>query len=79
MISHGFITSIGPHHSNDKNEFNLVDDLIEAFRPIVDLHVADIDLTKEDAKNLSRGARKQLTHAYRKPVPKCSAAVRKRN
>ncbi len=31
VVSHGFITSVGFHHSNDRNEFNLVDDLVEPF------------------------------------------------
>ncbi len=66
VVSHGFITSIGFHHCNEKNEFNLVDDMIEAFRPIVDLHVSDIDLGEEDADNLSRAARKQITAVLRR-------------
>ena len=66
VVSHGFITSVGLHHANEKNEFNLVDDLIEAFRPIVDLHVMRIDLAGEDPGNLSRGARKQITGVLRR-------------
>ena len=66
VVSHGFITSVGLHHANEKNEFNLVDDLIEAFRPIVDLHVMGIDLAGEDPGNLSRGARKQITGVLRR-------------
>lgn len=66
VVSHGFITSIGLHHCNEKNEFNLVDDLIESFRPFVDLQVADIDLDGEDAANLSRATRKAITGVLRR-------------
>lgn len=66
VVAHGFITSVGLHHCNDKNEFNLVDDLIESFRPIVDLHVSEIDLSQEDPANLSRDVRKQITSVLRR-------------
>lgn len=36
-VSGGWLVSRGIHHHNDLNAFNLVDDLIEPFRPIVDL------------------------------------------
>lgn len=35
----GFETCLGLHHCNTLNAFNLADDLMEAFRPIVDLWV----------------------------------------
>jgi CRISPR-associated protein Cas1 len=35
----GLFPSIGIHHSNDLNAFNLADDLIEPFRPFVDIKV----------------------------------------
>ena len=37
----GFIPSLGLHHDGHLNAFNLVDDLIEPFRPIVDQAVAE--------------------------------------
>uniref|UniRef100_UPI00404779BC type II CRISPR-associated endonuclease Cas1 n=1 Tax=Orrella sp. TaxID=1921583 RepID=UPI00404779BC len=39
VIAAGLHPSIGLHHSNDSNSMRLVDDLIEPFRPIVDLVV----------------------------------------
>lgn len=65
VVSHGFITSVGLHHDNGRNEFNLVDDLIEPFRPMIDLQMLAIDLTGESAENLSRSARKQMTSVLR--------------
>lgn len=38
-VGYGLNTQIGIHHHNEYNRFNLVDDLIEPFRPIVDLFV----------------------------------------
>jgi CRISPR-associated protein Cas1 len=35
----GFIPAFGFHHKNELNAFNLVDDLIEPFRPLVDYEV----------------------------------------
>ena len=36
-VGGGWLVSRGIHHSNSLNAFNLVDDLIEPFRPVVDL------------------------------------------
>lgn len=38
-VSHGWLVSRGIHHHSAENAFNLVDDLIEPFRAIVDLMV----------------------------------------
>ena len=42
LCGRGLHPSIGLHHCNKLNGFNLADDLIEPFRPIVDLKVARI-------------------------------------
>ena len=39
LVAHGMLPSVGLFHSSEQNAFNLADDLIEAFRPVVDLHV----------------------------------------
>ena len=39
VVAAGLQPSIGLHHSNDANPLRLVDDLMEPFRPIVDLKV----------------------------------------
>ncbi len=36
LVATGFIPSIGLHHDGVHNPFNLVDDLLEPFRPVVD-------------------------------------------
>jgi len=40
LVAHGFFPSIGLQHASEQNAFNLADDMIEPFRPVVDLHVA---------------------------------------
>ncbi len=39
LVAHGMLPSIGLFHASEQNAFNLADDLIEPFRPLVDLHV----------------------------------------
>ena len=39
LIAYGLNPAFGIHHSSELNSFNLADDLIEPFRPIVDLYV----------------------------------------
>ena len=42
VASGGLIPCLGVHHCNELNPFNLVEDLIEPFRPFVDLLVSNI-------------------------------------
>lgn len=57
-VAGGWLVSRGIFHSNELNAFNLVDDLIEPFRPIVDIDVIMSDmregLTEESKRTLSR-------------------------
>lgn len=64
LINKGFQPAIGIHHSNQLNAFNLADDLIEPFRPMVDLAALSIN---EDNVVLSRETRRSLAgvlHSY---------------
>lgn len=47
LVAHGLHPTIGLFHDSEQNAFNLADDLIEAFRPLVDLHVAKKHATSE--------------------------------
>ena len=40
LVAYGFIPSVGIHHKNEFNNYNLADDFIESFRPIIDLWVS---------------------------------------
>lgn len=44
-VGGGWLVSRGIHHSSTLNAFNLVDDLIEPFRPVVDLLVIQMGLS----------------------------------
>lgn len=54
LVSYGFIPSIGIHHRNEYNNFNLADDIIEPFRPLVDLFVSSVLKPVGDLDNLSK-------------------------
>lgn len=40
IVSNGYSTYFGIHHSNEENQFNLASDLMEPFRPMIDFWVA---------------------------------------
>lgn len=52
LVAHGMLPIVGLFHSSEQNAFNLADDLIEPYRPIVDLHVA-ISRKTDDGQELS--------------------------
>lgn len=57
LAAYGFLPVLGIHHHSTLNQFNLADDLIEPFRPVVDLLVvtyfdADAELTPEKKRLL---------------------------
>lgn len=39
LVAHGLLPSLGLFHASEQNAFNLADDLIEPFRPLVDFYV----------------------------------------
>lgn len=49
LVAHGFLPSIGLFHRSEQNAFNLADDVIEPFRPLVDLHVRKARPENDDA------------------------------
>lgn len=58
LVSYGFETSIGIFHHNELNNFNLADDLIEPFRPLVDLYI--ISVIPESADSLSSQIKRDI-------------------
>jgi CRISPR-associated protein Cas1 len=60
IVCYGLEPSIGVFHHSELNNFNLADDMIEPFRPLVDLYVAqnydiaeiDSDLTPERKRGI---------------------------
>lgn len=48
LVAHGLHPTVGLFHDSEQNAFNLADDLIEPFRPLVDLHVAKYVASAQD-------------------------------
>lgn len=46
LVNYGFTPCIGIYHDNQLNAFNLADDLMEVYRPIIDLYVSG-NMTEE--------------------------------
>lgn len=59
-VAHGWLVSRGIHHESSLNAFNLVDDLIETFRPVIDLLICE----KQLAGNLSSKTKAQLASIF---------------
>lgn len=47
LVAHGLHPTVGLFHDSEQNAFNLADDLIEPFRPLIDLHVVKHPATTE--------------------------------
>ncbi len=89
LTVYGFLPAIGLHHKNNLNSFNLADDLMEPFRPVVDLLVAacfaDDDLLTPDRKRLlfnclnleilSGGQRHSVAYAMERLVRSLGSAL----
>lgn len=52
LVAHGLMPSLGIFHASEQNAFNLADDLIEPFRPLVDLFVSTLGNPPEDELKL---------------------------
>jgi CRISP-associated protein Cas1 len=50
VVAYGLLPSVGLFHASDANAFNLVDDLIEPFRPLVDIRVAQLAADLKDGE-----------------------------
>lgn len=48
LVMHGLEPCLGLHHRSELNQFNLADDMIEPYRPIVDLFVASQQLDGDE-------------------------------
>jgi CRISPR-associated protein Cas1 len=48
LVAHGLLPSLGIFHASEQNAFNLADDVIAPFRPLVDLFVAKYGYAQDD-------------------------------
>lgn len=60
LCGSGFIPAFGLHHANELNAFNLADDIIEPFRPFVDMLVWRRFGRQKYMDELSRGDKAEL-------------------
>ena len=49
LAAYGFVPALGLHHKSTLNSFNLADDIMEPFRPVVDLLVYSL-ITEDDCE-----------------------------
>lgn len=68
LVSHGFLTAFGLHHKNERNPFNLADDLIEPFRPILDNYVLNKFENIDQGQELSSQEKKILVRVLHEDV-----------
>lgn len=54
IVSYGYLPTIGIHHKSELNNYNLADDFIEPFRPIVDLWVKTNITSKTEFNKYTR-------------------------
>jgi CRISPR-associated protein Cas1 len=63
QVAYGLIPAFGIHHNNQLNAFNLTDDLMEVFRPFVDVLVFELQQDNVlQANNLPIIARQKLAN-----------------
>jgi len=55
IVAAGLLPTLGIHHSNKYNAFCLADDLMEPYRPYVDLEV--VDLMQQGTEELDKQAK----------------------
>ena len=60
LITHGLMPSKGIHHNSIENTFNLADDLVEPFRPVVDFYIASYNLNAELSHEIKASLSKVL-------------------
>lgn len=66
IVAYGFLSSVGIKHTNELNNYALVDDLIEPYRPYVDQFVFK-NIPREDSV-LEKSMRDQLVSLLTHPV-----------
>jgi len=60
LVSYGLIPCFGIHHKNELNAFNLADDLIEPFRPLIDSEVKKLISKYSRISELTQEIRTEL-------------------
>lgn len=54
LVAYGMEPCLGIHHRSELNQFNLADDIIEPFRPFVDLFVSSMNFFDDELTSESK-------------------------
>jgi CRISPR-associated protein Cas1 len=68
LVSYGFITAFGLHHHSEQNSFNLADDLIEPFRPLLDAYLLN-NFPDEESEELMPNHKPTLVNILHQDIP----------
>lgn len=60
LVSSGLLPTLGIHHSNKYNAYCLADDIMEPYRPVVDLLVVDIIRNQKLPPEISKETKRHL-------------------
>jgi len=60
LVAHGLLPCFGVHHCSVSNPFNLADDVIEPYRPLVDKYVCD-QIDGADTDHLTKELRQRIS------------------
>lgn len=77
-MAYGFVTAFGLHHRSELNAFNLADDLLEPFRPILDAHVLQHFPLTAPERELGRADKAQIVAALHEDVSLQNAGAAQR-
>lgn len=75
LVAHGFVPALGLHHDSAANAFNLADDLIEPFRPVVDRAALGRLRQVADGAEMTRDDRRALLSILGLPVTMSGGAM----
>lgn len=73
VVAAGLHPSMGLHHSNDGNPMRLVDDLMEPFRPLIDLRVWQ--LSRKDAAQVTPENKRAMVNTLYDDLPTASGVT----
>ena len=62
LVAHGLFPLFGIFHNSELNAFNLADDLIEPFRPVIDLWVVNHTIEQQQLTTLDKAALVRLLY-----------------
>jgi CRISPR-associated protein Cas1 len=68
LVIYGFLTAFGLHHDSEQNAFNLADDVLEPFRPVLDAYVLHHFPIETPERNLTREDKAALVNVMHEDV-----------